>query len=138
MISLNDNSLVFCTAEVPVDLLTKFFEEAYSPSSSMKLAPIMRTLARLPPVSDQSSRPFNDKSAEEIWVFARQNIEYPPIYNRAVAIPDDLTAKYKEICVLVTRRSLAKEDQSELIIVRSYFKSALMILNISVTNNRDR
>ncbi|KAK7700164.1 hypothetical protein SLS64_011184 [Diaporthe eres] len=115
MISLNDNSLVFCTAEVPVDLLTKFFEEAYSPSS-----------------------PFNDKSAEEIWVFARQNIEYPPIYNRAVAIPDDLTAKYKEICVLVTRRSLAKEDQSELIIVRSYFKSALMILNISVTNNRDR
>lgn len=32
MTSLNDNSLVFCTAEVPADLLTKFFQEAYSPN----------------------------------------------------------------------------------------------------------
>lgn len=88
------------------------------------------TSPTLPPVSDQSSWPFKDKSAEEIWVFAQQNIKYPPIYNRAVAILDDQTIKDKETCVLVTRRSLPKEDQSELIIVRSDFKSALMILNI--------
>lgn len=88
------------------------------------------TSPTLPPVSDQSSWPFKDKSAEEIWVFAQQNIKYPPIYNRAVLILDDQTIKDKETCVLVTRRSLPKEDQSELIIVRSDFKSALMILNI--------
>jgi hypothetical protein len=32
MARLNDNSPVFCTAEVPSDLLTKFFKAAYSPS----------------------------------------------------------------------------------------------------------
>lgn len=88
------------------------------------------TKPTLPPVSDQSSWPFKDKSAEEIWGFAKENIKYPPIYNRAIAILDDQTIKDKETCVLVTRRSLPKEDQSELIIVRSDFKSALMILNI--------
>lgn len=30
MTSLSDNSPVFCTAEVPANLLTKFFEVAYS------------------------------------------------------------------------------------------------------------
>lgn len=57
-------------------------------------------------------------------------MKYPPIYNRAIAILDDRTLKDKETCVLVTRRSMPKEDQSELIIVRSDFKSALMILNM--------
>lgn len=84
----------------------------------------------LPPVSEQTSWPFKNKSAKEIWDFAQQNIKYPPIYNRAVAILDDQTIKDKETCVLVTRRSLPREDQSELIIVRSDFKSTLMLLNM--------
>lgn len=88
------------------------------------------TKPTLPPVPDQSSWPFKNKSAEEIWAFAKQNIKYPPIYNRAVAILDDQTIKDRETCVLVTRRSLPKEGQSELIIVRSDFKSALMLLNM--------
>lgn len=88
------------------------------------------TKPTLPPVSEQSSWPFKDKSAEEIWGFTQQNIKYPPIYNRAIVILDDQTVKDKETCVLVTRRSLPREDQSELIIVRSDFKSALMIVNM--------
>lgn len=83
-----------------------------------------------PPVPEQSSWPFKDMSAEEIWGFAQQHIKYPPLYNRAVAILDDQTIKDKETCLLVTRRSLPREDQSNLIVVRSDFKSALMILNM--------
>lgn len=81
-------------------------------------------------MSDQLSWPFKGKSPDEVWRFAQENIKYPPIYNKALAILDDQTVEDKETCLLVTRRELPKEGQSELIRVRSDFKSALMMLNI--------
>jgi hypothetical protein len=83
----------------------------------------------LPPVSDQESWPFKGKCPEDIWNFAQENIKYPPIYNRALAILDDQTIKDKETCLLVTKRALPKEGQPELIIVRSDFTSAMIMLN---------
>lgn len=52
------------------------------------------------------------------------------MYNKALAILDDQTVGDKETCLLVTRRELPKEGQSELIRVRSDFKSAIMLLNL--------
>ncbi|KAI9158036.1 hypothetical protein HJFPF1_06022 [Paramyrothecium foliicola] len=144
MTTLNDNSPVFCTAEITADLLTKFFEEAYSPSElvdelgaeNVDIGVLINTddvstIAKptLPPVSNQPSWPFKSKSPDEIWDFAQQNIKYPPIYNKALAILDDQTVKDQETCLLVTQWSLPKEGQPKLITVRSDFKSALMLLN---------
>ncbi|KAH7310879.1 hypothetical protein B0I35DRAFT_439833 [Stachybotrys elegans] len=143
MTTLNDNSPVFCTAEVPADILTKFFEVGYSPpelvdelgAENVDIGVLVNTTdmstitkPTLPPVSPQSSWPFKGKSPTDIWKFAQESIIYPPIYNKALAILDDQTVKDKETCLLVTRRELSKEG--ELIMVRSDFKSAMILLNI--------
>ncbi|KAK5659957.1 hypothetical protein OQA88_13422 [Cercophora sp. LCS_1] len=97
MTELNDNTPVFCTAEIPEHVLNDFFRQAYGAPeladegiddvgvliNTHDVSSITRPTKV--PVPAQTSFPFTDKSPEDIWEFSQQNV-HPPIFNRALAI----------------------------------------------------
>ncbi|KAK4667831.1 uncharacterized protein QC764_704285 [Podospora pseudoanserina] len=145
MALLNDVIPVFCTAEIRGDVLDEFFRAAYSSPEFVNegihgdIAVLIHdtntegiTHPTNPPVSKPTSCPFKNKTAEEIWDFAQENLRYP-IFNRAIAVLDEQTVVDKETCLLVTtweNPPSEQENGSALLTVRSDFRSALVILNI--------
>ncbi|KAB5515090.1 hypothetical protein GE09DRAFT_1231537 [Coniochaeta sp. 2T2.1] len=97
MTGLDDNTAVFCTAEVPEDLLDSFFQTAYGAPEFVNegvddVDPSTIDSPTKPPVPAQTEFPFLNKTPEEIWEFAQRHLQWP-IFNRALAILDDRTVQ---------------------------------------------
>ncbi|GAB1317846.1 hypothetical protein MFIFM68171_08056 [Madurella fahalii] len=142
MSELNDNTAVFCVAEIPQDVLNDFFSTAYSAPefanegvddvgvliNTTDLSTI--TGPTKPPVPAQTLFPFLNKTPEEIWDFAQRNVR-APIFNRALAILDDRTREDRATCLLVTQwENPPPGREGRLLKVRADFRSALVILNV--------
>ncbi|KAB5576215.1 hypothetical protein GE09DRAFT_618636 [Coniochaeta sp. 2T2.1] len=142
MARLDDNTAVFCTAEIPDDLLNSFFQTAYSAPEFVNegvddVGVLINTVdpstidgPTKPPVPAQTAFPFINKTPEEIWQFAQRHLQWP-IFNRALAILDDRTVQDRSTCLLVTEwESPPLGQQSTLLKARAEFRSALVILNV--------
>jgi len=81
-------------------------------------------------VPAQTSFPFVDSTAEDIWEFAQQNVK-APIFNRALAILDKQTVEDEKTCLLVTTWENPPQGQEgQLLKARAEFRAALEILNV--------
>ncbi|KAK4448894.1 hypothetical protein QBC34DRAFT_352097 [Podospora aff. communis PSN243] len=152
MTQLNDNTPVFCTAEIPDALLNAFFREAYAAPGLADEGiddvgvlinttdPSTITHPTKVPVPPQPSFPFTGKTPEEIWAFAQQHVN-PPIFNRALAILDATTVEDGRTCLLVTTwenppaaagpgRDGNGNGEQLLLKARAEFRFALEILNV--------
>ncbi|KAK0614586.1 hypothetical protein B0T14DRAFT_570510 [Immersiella caudata] len=141
MTELNDNTPVFCAAEIPPDLLNEFFLIANNAPefaaegvddvgvliSATDIPSI--TQPTKPPVPPQTSFPFLDKTPEEVWDFAQEKLG-GRILNRVLAILDEGTLRDKT-CLLVTRWENPPEgEEGQLLKVRSRFVDALVVCNL--------